>query len=358
MTTATYQADGSTPFGTDLPIAQRFRAEIIASAQVVMVAGAAVALLIAAGARHDQPSAPSYRSQFEQPIALTAPAEVAPDSRKVLQEALTKAGLRPNYNVHRLTWDQARRINSLMPAAAVGVDAAKPFILSTASKDGREALHCLTQAAYFEAGGEGAEAQAAVAQVVLNRMRHPDYPKSVCGVVYQGVSRDTGCQFSFTCDGSLGRALDAAAWNGARKVAARALNGYVVPAVGAATYYHADYVLPAWAPSLVKLTTVGPHIFYRMSGEAGQAEALTGRYAGGELRAAGALLAVTRKAAEATVKLASVGNGERVHMQIAGDDAKLNAAQIATVTPVSAPTPGTPAPTIAPVASVAVTPAA
>lgn len=351
---ATYQADGATPFGTDLPMAHRFRAELIALGQVALVAGAAAALLVATGARSGQPPEPAYRSQLQGPIALAPPQEAAPDSRQITQDLLTKAGLRPRFDVHRLTWDQARRVNSLMPVAAVGVDAAKPFILSVETKDGREALHCLTQAAYFEAGGEGNDAQAAVAQVVLNRLRHPDYPKSVCGVVYQG-SASAGCQFSFTCDGSLNRALDAAAWNRARQVATRALNGHVVGAVGPATFYHADYVFPAWAPSLVKLATVGPHIFYRMRGEAGRAVSLTGRYAGGELRATRAVLAVAKKAADATVKLAAAGPGERVHMKLDAQDARLNAAQLAEAASQSI---GAQAASSAPVAAAAAAPAA
>jgi spore germination cell wall hydrolase CwlJ-like protein len=156
-------------------------------------------------------------------------------------------------------------------------------------------------------------AQAAVVQVVLNRVRHPDFPKSVCGVVYEGSQRDIGCQFTFTCDGSLKRPIDAEAFDEARKVARRALGGYVDQAVGTATYYHADYVFPTWAPSLVKLATVGPHIFYRMAGIEGAAAYLTGQYAGGELKLARAVLRAADKhsqkakpEAEAEVRQASM----------------------------------------------------
>jgi hypothetical protein len=115
-------------------------------------------------------------------------------------------------------------------------------------------------------------------------VRHPNFPKSICGVVYEGSGRASGCQFTFTCDGALAREIDMAAFAAARRIAERALNGYVAPAVGAATYYHADYVFPAWAPTLVKLTSIGPHIFYRMAGEAGRSSYLTGRYQGHELK--------------------------------------------------------------------------
>ena len=84
--------------------------------------------------------------------------------------------------------------------------ASRPFDLSDSDPlDRRRALLCLTQAVYYEAGFEPLEGRRAVAQVVLNRMRHPAFPKSVCGVVYQGA-RDPVCQFSFVCDGSLYRA--------------------------------------------------------------------------------------------------------------------------------------------------------
>jgi spore germination cell wall hydrolase CwlJ-like protein len=369
MTMATLPADGVSPRGTILRLCGRFVAELTAAGQVLAVGGAAIALLAAAQPvpRQIQPPQPAYRSQFEAPVALSPPAPAVPTdgySKPMLQALLTKAGLRPNYELRRLSEIQARRVNAVMPAAGAS-QTARPFLLSVDTKDGREALHCLTQAAYFEAGGNGPEAQAGVVQVVLNRMRHPDFPKSVCGVVYQGAARKTGCQFTFTCDGSLNRPLDAAAWSRARAVALRALNGYVDPAVGAATYYHADYVFPTWAPTLVKLATVGPHIFYRMTGAAGDAAALTGRYAGGELKVSRAILAaadgLARKGSRAaTVTLASAGPSERVHMRMAvsGDarpEAVLAAAQPA---PAAAAAPAAQVTTIAPTVSAIATSAA
>ena len=119
----------------------------------------------------------------------------------------------------------------------------------------------------------------AVAQVVLNRMRHPAFPKSVCGVVYQRNSTPV-CQFTFVCDGSLYRQPAAAVWNQAEQIARAALAGYVERSVGAATHYHADYVAPAWAPMLTKVSKLGAHIFYRWPGAWGQPGAFTGRYIG------------------------------------------------------------------------------
>jgi hypothetical protein len=170
----------------------------------------------------------------------------------------------------------------LRPFSRLPIRPMRPFTMPVGGEDRARALDCLTQAVYYEAAREGEKGQAAVAQVVLNRMRHPAYPKSVCGVVYQGSARSTGCQFTFTCDGSLRWAPEPGLWRQARRVAERALAGYVDKQVGSATHYHAQYVAPYWAPTLVKMTQVGQHIFYRWTGPWGEPPAFTGRYAGRE----------------------------------------------------------------------------
>jgi len=114
---------------------------------------------------------------------------------------------------------------------------------------------------------------------VLNRMRHPAFPKSVCGVVYQGAGTGV-CQFTFVCDGALYRAPARDAWLRAEEIARASLAGYVETAVGEATHYHADYVAPRWAPMLAKVAQIGQHIFYRWPGAWGQPAAFTGRYIG------------------------------------------------------------------------------
>jgi len=97
--------------------------------------------------------------------------------------------------------------NAAVPTAEPGTPAATGFAaLAAAPVDRLRSIDCLADAIYYEAGNEPVEGQRAVAQVVLNRVRHPAYPNSVCGVVYQGAARRTGCQFSFVCDGSLARA--------------------------------------------------------------------------------------------------------------------------------------------------------
>jgi spore germination cell wall hydrolase CwlJ-like protein len=182
--------------------------------------------------------------------------------------------------------DLAKQKNNLIPISTQPVEQARGFLLAKAAAAGSgtyvTALTCLTQAVYYEAGYELTLGKRAVAQVILNRMRHPAYPKSVCGVVYQGSERSTGCQFSFTCDGSLLRTPGAAAWRAAEEVARGALAGQVEPSVGTATHYHADYVLPKWAFSLAKIEQIGAHIFYRFPGGWGRAGAFSGGYSGVE----------------------------------------------------------------------------
>lgn len=175
---------------------------------------------------------------------------------------------------------EAEAINASLPFFSGPVETARPFTFSAgAAPDHMRALHCLTQAVYYEAGFEPMEGRRAVAQVVLNRVRHPAFPNSVCGVVYDGSTRP-GCQFSFTCDGSLRRPPSPAAWAQAEEVAREALAGRTAPGVGTATHYHANYVAPYWAPRLTKLAQIGAHIFYRWPGSWGRSAAFTSRYAG------------------------------------------------------------------------------
>ena len=149
---------------------------------------------------------------------------------------------------------------------ALALEAAEPFAAPRDSTSFERALECLTQAVYYEARSQSLGGQRAVAQVVLNRVRHPNYPNSVCGVVYQGSHRVTGCQFTFTCDGSLAYGIEPYAWALARDVAEAALRGNVYRPVGLATHYHTTAIRPYWAPSLVPQLTLGAHIFYRTPG--------------------------------------------------------------------------------------------
>jgi spore germination cell wall hydrolase CwlJ-like protein len=177
--------------------------------------------------------------------------------------------------------DAARRANAAVPFVSGPLDAARPFVFKGSDADRAQALKCLATAVLYEAGDDTV-GEAAVAQVVLNRVRHAAFPATVCGVVYQGAERATGCQFSFTCDGSLRRTMPDAAWSRARTVAERALDGRVDASVGLATHYHTDWVYPYWSPSLRKLARVGTHLFFGWPGSWGGPLAFGRAYRGGE----------------------------------------------------------------------------
>jgi spore germination cell wall hydrolase CwlJ-like protein len=121
-------------------------------------------------------------------------------------------------------------------------------------------VDCLAAAVYYEARGESAAGQAAVAQVVLNRARKAGFPKSVCGVIYQGA-QGPGCQFSFVCGGAMVRPREPTAWARARNVAARALSGYVMSAIGEATSFHAAWLGSRPDRHMARVTQVGAHVF-------------------------------------------------------------------------------------------------
>jgi spore germination cell wall hydrolase CwlJ-like protein len=159
---------------------------------------------------------------------------------------------------------------------------ARPFAFTGSDLDRARAIQCLATAVLYEAGDDAA-GQTAVAQVVLNRVRHPAFPATVCGVVYQGSQRKTGCQFTFTCDGSLlRRTMNQPSWQRARSVAESALSGHVDATVGLATHYHTNWVYPYWSPSLRKLAQVGTHLFFGWPGSWGAQGAFAKAYRGHE----------------------------------------------------------------------------
>ena len=199
---------------------------------------------IAAGQRNDLPSLPSLEPQDYKP-------------------------LRP---------EVAKMENEKLPFSTAPLERALPLVLPADENifiGKRNATDCLTSAIYYEAGNEIGQGKRAVAQVILNRVRHPAYPKSICGVVYQGSERKTGCQFTFTCDGSLARRPERGRWEQARMIAIGAISGAVEPSVGMATHYHANYVMPYWASSLDKISQIGTHIFYRWKGAWGRRRAFS-----------------------------------------------------------------------------------
>ncbi|WP_068080033.1 cell wall hydrolase [Novosphingobium rosa] len=168
--------------------------------------------------------------------------------------------------IQNLGRDQAHAYNLASPLEAI--NPAPPAFhaewLSPPELD--RATDCMASAIYYEAGSESLTGQLAVAQVILNRLRHPRYPKTVCAVVHQGSERATGCQFTYTCDGAQSRPPDAARLQRARLVAQAALHGATSAQAGQATHYHTVWIVPVWAKDLRKVAIIGNHVFYRPPG--------------------------------------------------------------------------------------------
>ncbi len=165
-----------------------------------------------------------------------------------------------------LSPEDARAFNATVPFSTDPNPAARPFRFAGGPEDLARATDCMAAGILYEAGDDTL-GERAVAQVVLNRLRHPAFPKTVCGVVFEGQDRSTGCQFSFSCDGAITRWHPTDdAWRRAREVAAASLSGAVFKQVGYATHYHTDWVVPYWQSSLDKITAVNTHLFFRWSG--------------------------------------------------------------------------------------------
>jgi hypothetical protein len=260
--------------------------------------GLAAAVAIA-GAAHSTPELPAANSAN----AVTVPAP-------------------PPLIVRALPPDQALEINQTIPLASGPNPAASPFAFKGDSAARKRALECLASAVYYEAGSEDVDGERAVAQVVLNRVRHPAFPASICDVIYEGSTRPTGCQFTFTCDGSLYRQPDLAGWRRAYKVAQFALGGYVYAPVGYATHYHANYVVPYWAPTLAKNAIVGAHIFYRWAGGWGRPAAFVKNYSGHEPNATALRNAALAAEAATANQQASEESAIEVVGQIPGAELK------------------------------------
>lgn len=246
--------------------------------RATLIAALGTIFLLAAGLAFAPKNAGSASVFFDQPTTQRAlPASAAIPQAEPLE---FQAGIDPA---------TAFELNAAVPAVEGPIPQARPFTLDVAATDAMtrlNALDCLTAAVYYEAASEPLQGKRAVAQVVLNRVRHPTYPNSVCGVVFQGSERATGCQFTFTCDGSLARVPSQLGWQTARRVAEQALAGHVEPSVGTATHYHTVWVVPYWRTELTKLTTVGAHIFYRWQGAQGLPGAFFPRHRGVETQPA------------------------------------------------------------------------
>ena len=216
-------------------------------------------------------------SSFVEPDQAAKAAVIKPEFRAQL-EVMSTGVDQPLV----VTGASAVERNALIPLSSLPVGRLSGFTQIAPMAAGYDtALKCLTQAIYYEAANEPELGKRGVAQVVLNRVRHPAYPNSVCGVVYEGANQRV-CQFSFTCDGSLLRTPMARQWGESRRIAAEALAGATVPEVGTATNYHADYVVPRWAFTLGKLAQIGRHIFYRLPGSYGAERVFTDHWTGVE----------------------------------------------------------------------------
>ncbi|MET0588689.1 MAG: cell wall hydrolase [Novosphingobium sp.] len=238
------------------------------AAITLLLAGAAVVILGAAGAPGPTLSS-TLGVPFSAPFTPRTPARLG-YVRVPLPEPLVFAPIGV---------EQARRLNSEIPFATSVGAAAKPFAFAGGTESRERATDCLASAMWYEAGDDP-RGQRAVGQVVLNRVRHPAFPASICGVVFQGSERKTGCQFTFTCDGAMQRIPSESALARARKEARAMLNGRVDTEVGLATHYHTDWVHPVWSGAMDKLAKVDTHLFFRWRGKWGGAGAMAKGYGG------------------------------------------------------------------------------
>lgn len=249
--------------------------------------------------------------------------------RATASEALRQAGIVPPQQIVQrlasptvrssaMTPPDARKRNASVPYTHALSPSAQPFLFTGASLDQQRAVDCLAIAAMAEAGSSD-PGQRAVIQVVLNRVRHPAFANTVCGTVFTGSNRATGCQFTFTCDGALQRRYSGTAWAQARRRAKEALHGRVYTSVGLATHYHADWVYPYWSVTLDKIARVETHLFFRWPGARGTQEAMSVRHEGHEPAIAALSMLGSHSAAgtKATV-LASARDVESMTSSLSG----------------------------------------
>jgi len=298
------------------PAGERRRKRHAGRRLAVLAAAIAVPAMAAPGEWPPQPAAPAEAV----PMGFETPGESFPGSAFYYLDDL------PNLR-NPADPGPADEVEPALPRPSAGPldsgPAARALAFAGSLSDRALAQHCLTLAIYYEAAAEPDAGQRAVAQVVLNRVAHPTYPDTVCGVVFQGSERRTGCQFSFTCDGSLAR-RPARMWRDrAAAVARAALAGAVYAPVGLATHYHTVQIHPYWADSLHHVGTIGAHRFYRWRGAAGLRQAFSEAYRGGEPGAAPAA-----RRADATPAPTDPPVFARAHEVAVIEDAPIYAAEI------------------------------
>ena len=183
-----------------------------------------------------------------------------------LDLALNSLTPRPSDSKLRIGAAVALKPGAPTQIVRIGMSDAKPnYAVLIDPKDSARQMRCLAEAIYFEARSEPEAGQAAVAQVVLNRVRSGIFPTDVCGVVYQDANHPFACQFTFACEGKSLRIEEPGAWAIATRIAKEVVAGtnYDPKLIGAVNY-HATYVYPFWAPSLRRVDKIGMHIFYAM----------------------------------------------------------------------------------------------
>lgn len=237
------------------------------AATIMCLAAAAVAMPVISHRAAEQrdgaewaATSSAFAAQFEQELLASDP-----NARVELTSFRTSDGLRARGQATLFESPDARAM--MVQAVLRGPTtpqqpAATPTVPTQQQIDARQ-QNCLAQAIYYEARGESQRGQMAVAEVIMNRVRSGYYPNSVCGVVYQGSHRATGCQFTFTCDGSLNHRPRGRAWDRAQRVATAVMSGYTRPVTQGATHYHTLAVNPVWNSGLVETTTIESHVFYR-----------------------------------------------------------------------------------------------
>jgi spore germination cell wall hydrolase CwlJ-like protein len=242
------------------------------AATIMCLAAAAVAMPVISHRAAEQRdgaewAATSTAFQAELQQQLLAGAE--PDARVELTAFRTRDGLRARGRASLFENPDARAmmVQAVLRGPSSAAERAAP---AEPQIDPRQHA-CLSQAIYYEARGENQRGQVAVAEVVMNRVRSRHYPNSICGVVYQGSHRATGCQFTFTCDGSLNHRPRGRAWERAQRVASAIMLGYTRPVTQHATHYHTHAVNPVWNSGLVETTSIGSHVFYRLPNRAERA---------------------------------------------------------------------------------------
>jgi spore germination cell wall hydrolase CwlJ-like protein len=230
------------------------------AATIMCLAAAAVAMPVISHRAAEQRDGAEWAATSTAFHAELAQQLAEPNARVELTAFRTDDGLRARgaATLYESADARAMMLQAVLrgPSAPTETASAEPQI------DQRQ-HNCLSQAIYYEARGETQQGQIAVAEVIMNRTRSGYYPSSICGVVYQGSHRATGCQFTFTCDGSINRRPRGRAWTQAQRVATAVMMGYARPVTQHATHYHTTAVNPVWSSGLVETTQIGVHVFYR-----------------------------------------------------------------------------------------------